>query len=135
MTAMNTATTTQSAELNALTIQIRSETANCAHRRGNGFQRVAQRQRKWRCLDLEHISVLRLDMIGEGERRGSEKMHVQVSRPAKQGVFKMMVFQIPDMVRHIRLPGEERLLPYRLAGARDARAAADVGRQFAQQQL
>jgi hypothetical protein len=62
-------------------------------------------------------------------------VHVQVTGSAEQRVLEVMMFQIRQVMRHVRLPGQERLLPDRLAAATDQRGAMHVGRQLADQQL
>ena len=62
-------------------------------------------------------------------------MYMHVARLAERRIFEVMVFEIGDGVRHVRFARQERLFPQRLAVAHDARGAADVGRQVADQNL
>ena len=60
-------------------------------------------------------------------------MHMDVAGLAEDRVFEMMMLEIGDRMRHVGLARQERLFPERLAIAQDARRAANVGRQVADQ--
>src|SRR5690242_3905211 len=155
MARTNTATTSQSWPLNAPLgadaridstyappnlAQARSrreflKTADTRRRCGYCFQSIAQRQDEGPRLDVENVPVLRPNAVGEGERCGSEEVHVNVARPAEQVVLEVVILQVAQTVRHVRLARQEWLFPERLTGSRDTHASADIGRRLAQQQL
>src|SRR3546814_16463568 len=93
---------------------------------GRGTDRVAHRHRERRGFDLEHVAGLRLDTLAERQRRGAEKMDVDIAGAAEAGIFEMVVFEVADRVRHIRLTRDEGLFPDRLAVAHDAAGAFDM---------
>ena len=62
-------------------------------------------------------------------------MDVDVTRPAEIRIFEMMGFEVGDGMRHVRFAGQERLLEDHRLAAADARDAAHVVRQVAEQQL
>src|SRR3546814_6738429 len=78
---------------------------------GRGTDRVAHRHRERRGFDLEHVAGLRLDTLAERQRRGAEKMDVDIAGAAEAGIFEMVVFEVADRVRHIRLTRDEGLFP------------------------
>jgi hypothetical protein len=53
---------------------------------------------------------------------------VHVARPAEDGVFEVVVLQIGDRMRHVRLAREERLLEDDLAASPDAADPLHAGR-------
>src|SRR3546814_20909732 len=54
------------------------------------------------------------------------KMVVDIAGAAEAGIFEMVVFEVADRVRHIRLTRDEGLFPDRLAVAHDAAGAFDM---------
>src|SRR3546814_10638403 len=62
------------------------------------------------------------------------KMVVDIAGAAEAGIFEMVVFEVADRVRHIRLTRDEGLFPDRLAVAHDAAGAFDmIGERAGQQ--
>ena len=105
----------------------RAHSARHPHRRlrlRRPGEAIAQRQRERRGRDLEDVAFLGLDAVGEGQGRGAEEVDVDVAGAAEQGIFEMVVLEVGEAVRHVRLAGEERLLPQDLAVAQDAAGAA-----------
>src|SRR3546814_20878246 len=66
---------------------------------GRGTDRVAHRHRERRGFDLEHVAGLRLDTLAERQRRGAEKMDVDIAGAAAAGLFEMGVFEVADRKR------------------------------------
>ena len=62
-------------------------------------------------------------------------MDMDVARTPKLRIFEVMMLEIGNRVRHIRLARKERLFPDRLTVANDAAGPADVIRQRAEQQF
>src|SRR3546814_10093133 len=60
------------------------------------------------------VAGLRLDTLAERQRRGAEKMDVDIAGAAEAGIFEMVMFEVADRVRHIRLTRDEGLFPDRL---------------------
>src|SRR3546814_6637604 len=57
-----------------------------------------------------------------------------IAGAAEAGIFEMVVFEVADRVRHIRLTRDEGLFPDRLAVAHDAAGAFDmIGERAGQQ--
>src|SRR3546814_16420633 len=88
--------------------------------------RVADRQRERRGLDLEHIALARLDPLAERQGRGAEEMDMHVAGAAEQAIFEMMVLEVGDAVRHIRFARQKGLFPQRPAIAYDAADPHDM---------
>src|SRR5438105_9728028 len=88
--------------------------SECTHRcvaAGLQLQAIDERRSEGRRLDLPALAGLDPDAVGEAERRGAEEMHVHIARPAEQRVLEVMVLEVRDRVRHVRLAAEKRLLP------------------------
>src|SRR3546814_18992126 len=58
-----------------------------------------------------------------------------IAGAAEAGIFEMVVFEVADRVRHIRLTRDEGLFPDRLAVAHDAAGAFDMIGELAGQQF
>src|SRR5450631_689869 len=80
-------------------------------RRSRGVPRIAQGQSEGLRLDFEHVAVLRLDAVGEGQGGRAEEMHVYIARTAEKIVLEVVVLEVTDMVRHVVLAGQELFLP------------------------
>src|SRR4051812_21995059 len=78
-------------------------------------QAVTQWESERRRFDLEHIAWLSRHAIGERKRRRAEEMHMHVAGPAEQRILEVVMFEVPDRVRHVGLAREERFLPQQLA--------------------
>ena len=96
---------------------------------------VAQRQREGRRRNLEDVALPRLDAVGEGQGRGAEEVDVDVAGAPEQGIFEMVVLEVGEAVRHVRLAAQEGLLPQDLPVAQDPAGAAQILRQIADQQF
>src|SRR5581483_1957129 len=99
-----------------------------AHAFLRGAEWIAQGAAEHRRLDFEHIADVRLDVLGEASRRGTEEMHVHVARAAEVGVLEMVMLKIGDRVRHVVVAREPALAPDRLAAAQEASRAGYVAR-------
>src|SRR5687768_16606399 len=62
-------------------------------------------------------------------------MYMHVARLPEHRIFEMVMLEIGNRMRHVRLSGQERLLPQDRTVAQDARRALDVERQVADQNL
>ena len=94
--------------------------------------RSGARTRPWRSRRHPRSS---LDPVGEGQRGGTEVMHVDVARTEELRVLEMVVLEVLQAVAHVVLAGKERLLPEHFAVAQDPALALQVARQFADPQL
>src|SRR4029078_11655985 len=99
------------------------------------LQGIVERKSELSSFDLEYIPGFGPDAGGEGERRRSEGVDVDVARPAEIVVFEMVGFEIRDGLVHVGLAGQKRLLEDDVPAAPDARDAADVVRQLAEQEF
>ncbi|VXB96765.1 hypothetical protein PSEUDO8O_20332 [Pseudomonas sp. 8O] len=92
-------------------------------------QRLAQRIE----TDLEGIARLRLDAVGERQRRGAEEVHMHIAGTQELAILEVVVLEVLQAVAHVVLTGEELLLPQHLVAPTNTADAGQVTRQLADQ--
>ena len=86
------------------------------------FQRGAERIE----ADLESITRLGFNPVGERQRGGTEVMHVNITRAQELRVLEVVEFEIGQTVAHVVFAAEKLFFPDRFAIARDAAGACQV---------
>src|SRR5438874_8773791 len=70
--------------------------------------RIPQRPAEADECDRHHVAVLKLQLVLEAEPVRSEEMHVRIAGMPVLLVLEMMMLQVPQRVRHVRLPARQR---------------------------